>query len=84
MTYTVVWSPEAEAELARLWTEAEDRGAVTAAGDFLDAVLRVRPRGIGESREGDRRVAFETPLAIAYSVIDDDRVVHVWSVWRTS
>jgi hypothetical protein len=31
--YTVVWSPDAEQELARLWNETGDRGSITRAAN---------------------------------------------------
>ena len=43
MSYTVVWKPAAEQELARLWTDADDRSAVTAADDEIDRLLKSAP-----------------------------------------
>ena len=39
MRYTVLWSPDAENDLAAIWLDANDRSAVTAAGNQIDASL---------------------------------------------
>jgi hypothetical protein len=36
MKYKVIWKHSAEQELARIWTNATDRGAVTAAANAMD------------------------------------------------
>jgi plasmid stabilization system protein ParE len=61
MSYTVVWKPVAEEELARLWTHAEDRGAITAAADEIDRLPRSNPHDQGEARRGSVRVVFVDP-----------------------
>jgi hypothetical protein len=43
MRWTVVYLPDAEAQLADLWTRASDRQAVTDASDRLDRLLRDDP-----------------------------------------
>ncbi len=40
MIYTVVWSPDAENDLADIWLRADDRSAITAAGNQIDLLLR--------------------------------------------
>ncbi|MBI3467280.1 MAG: hypothetical protein HY000_30075 [Planctomycetes bacterium] len=81
MTYTVVWRPIAEAMLARLWIDAPNRQAVTDAADHLDAILRMPPRTIGESRTADTRIAFQGP-GVLYEIREEDQVVAVLAVWR--
>ena len=49
--FTVVWTPDAEAELANIWMNAGDPAAVSAAADTIDAELANNPLGIGESGE---------------------------------
>lgn len=39
MKYTVTWKPRVKEELARIWMEATDRTAVTAAADAIDERL---------------------------------------------
>jgi hypothetical protein len=82
MTYTVAWTPAAQNLLATIWTNATDRVDVTAAANFIDAVLAQDPWNVGESRLGVSRVLIRPPLAVAYDVIDDDAKVIVWDVWR--
>jgi hypothetical protein len=43
MRYTVVWTPRALDRLAKIWTQARDRQAVTDASDRLDVALRDDP-----------------------------------------
>jgi len=81
MTYTVIWRPEAERRLARIWLAAEDRAAAAHAADALDESLRRAPHAVGESRTAGTRIAFEPPLGILYEIHDADRLVAVLSVW---
>ena len=84
MRYTVAWTTAAEAELAEIWTSARDRQAVRAAADEIDATLRLRPMAVGESRDDGFRVLFVQPVGVFYSVSEDDAMVVVVQVWRTS
>jgi hypothetical protein len=79
MKYAVVWSPDAENDLAAIWVDA----AVTAAGDELDVILREDAHLKGESRHGRVRILFLAPLAIEFEVRRDDRIARVVFVWRT-
>lgn len=82
MKFTVLWIPEAEAELARLWTGTRTRAIVTHAVDAIDQVLRIAPDEVGESRDGNRRIFFAWPLAVTYVIKHDDRIVQINKVWR--
>ena len=82
MKDTVVWKPDAEDDLARLWNRAPDRGAVAWAGDQIDALLQYNPETRGESRAGDVRILLVPPLAVHFRVSPDDRLVEVVAVWR--
>jgi len=84
MKWTVIWIPDVEKELAALWINAPNRVAVTQAADAVDAQLRRDPFANSESRAGQARVMIEFPLAVAYDVSDDDRLIIVWAVWRVS
>jgi hypothetical protein len=82
VTYTVVWAPDAEKELARLWNDAaSDRQAISDASDFLDRSLARNPVGFGESRPSGVRIAHCLPLGIRFAVSENDRVVRVVAVW---
>ena len=82
MTYTVLWKPAAEQQLAQLWNEAADRAAVAAAADEIDAQLRRDPQTRGESRLPPMRILIVPPLAVNFMVKEDDRTVLVSDVWR--
>jgi hypothetical protein len=82
MTFTVVWRPEAERTLAKLWNSAPDRQAVTDAADAIDVLLRTAPLEVGESRVVNIRILTVSPLSVYYDVHADDRLVAFWAVWR--
>ncbi len=82
MSYTVVWKPGAEKMLALIWTGASDRKAVTRAADQIDSALKRNPLAAGESRSGEKRVYFVSPLGVHYEVSERDRIVRVLKVWR--
>ncbi len=82
MNFTVLWSPEAEGELAEVWLNAEDRQAIVAATATIDARLKSNPKCFGESRSGNARIAFVRPLGVDFEVLSDDRLVYDLSVWQ--
>jgi hypothetical protein len=77
MKYTVVWKPDAEAELVWMWTHANDRNAVTAAANRIDQLLGSNPDQQGESRTEATRVFFVDPLGVFYHVDTQDLLVSV-------
>lgn len=81
MKYTVLWSPEAEAQLANVWLDATDRDAIQRTADTIDDRLEMNPYQLSESREGSLRIAIYFPLGIEYEVIEDDKEVVVLGVW---
>ena len=84
MTYSVVWQPEVEEELARLWLDVTTRKMVTLAADRIDGLLRNQPDEVGESRANGRRILLVPPLATIYRVLEDDLQVRVLRVWYFS
>ncbi len=82
MTYTVLWVPGAERELARLWMDASRRREVSDAANAIDARLRSAPLDAGESREKGRRILLVPPLGVSFEASSGDRVVRVLHVWR--
>ncbi len=82
MIYTVLWKPAAEQQLAQLWTEAADRGAVAAAADQIDGLLRSNPQTKGESRLPPMRILIVQPLVVNFQIQEADRTVLVSDVWR--
>jgi plasmid stabilization system protein ParE len=71
MSYNVRWNPAAERQLARIWTDAADKSAVTAAADAVDAAIQRDPTQVGESRPGRTRIAFARPLGFLFDVYPD-------------
>jgi hypothetical protein len=82
MTYTVVWSKSALAELAELWNSASDRRKLSDAANQIDLILKFDPYARSESREQDLRILLESPLAVLFGVSDADLLVTVRAVWR--
>jgi plasmid stabilization system protein ParE len=81
MSWTVIWLPDAEQELADIWLNASDRASITRAAHIIDQILKHDPENAGESRPNNRRILIVLPLAVIYRVLPDDRrveVVHVW------
>lgn len=81
MIFTVLWTSDAEQELAAIWLNAADRSAVTSAAHSIDALLRVDPQTRGESRQEEVRVLFAPPLGVDFEVVEGDRIVYVLAVW---
>ena len=82
MTYSVRWNEEAEEQLAHLWNEAEDKGAIAQAANEIDASLGLNPAELGESREHNQRILLCAPLGVLFDVDSLDRVVLVTLVWK--
>jgi plasmid stabilization system protein ParE len=80
MKYTVIWRPSAEADLASIWTEAQDRHTASWASNQIDLLLRSAPTTSGESRSGDTRILVVPPLAVHFEVVVDGRKVYVLTV----
>ncbi len=81
MRYTVLWLPGAESELARPWLEEPVRVPIELAANEIDHCLKVDPESAGESREGNRRILFVTPLVVTFKVDQQNRIVQVREVW---
>jgi hypothetical protein len=83
MMFRVEWVQEAVDELAELWLEANStsRQTITEATHALDQELQADPFRQSESREGDVRILFASPLAILFEVDPDQRLVWILHVW---
>ena len=82
--FTVVWAPDAEDQLAEIWTNAADRVAVTAAANSIDRELGEDPVRIGTAdSEGLFRVV-RPPLLVLFEVREPDRIVEISYVRRIS
>ena len=81
MKWHVDWIDEAENELAEIWLRAEDRAAITSASYRVEYELQNDPDQKGEDFYGDRVYQYG-PLAAAYELINDDRLVRIVQVMR--
>jgi hypothetical protein len=84
MTWQVRWRRSAKNDLAALWLDANTRSSVTAAANQIDNQLARNPLNVGESRENDRRILIESPLAVTYKVNPSEMKVLETRVWRIS
>ncbi|MBW3596607.1 MAG: hypothetical protein KY475_04960 [Planctomycetes bacterium] len=82
MKFTVLWTEEAEDELAEIWIAAADRTAITVAANQIDATLRNDATQQGESREGDEHILLAPPLGVLFKALAEDRIAYVFTVWR--
>ena len=81
MKFSVVWQPDAEAKLAKLWERSSDRAAFASAANHIEQVLRSYPDRAGEDRYDGDRVMFEPPLGVVFRLMLEDRMVQVLRVW---
>jgi len=74
------WAPETRARLRQFVEAAADPGAVIAAVQGLDRLLRDDPAGHSESRPDAERIAFARPLGVRFRV--EGQYVVIGAVWR--
>ncbi len=80
--YGLEWLPEAEDDLADIWTKASDRPDVNRAQSEIDRLLIRDPIGIGvDVAEGLRKVVVP-PLVAYYNVDEDHKHVTVSNLAR--
>jgi mRNA-degrading endonuclease RelE of RelBE toxin-antitoxin system len=82
MSFSVMWSPNAEKRLAHQWLEVSDRSQIARAANEIDSLLASRALEVGESRAGNRRILHSFPLGVIYSVNEQAATVLVIDVWR--
>jgi hypothetical protein len=78
--YTVDWDDTAEDDLARIWTNAADRPAVTAASAKADRLLAQDPLRYGQEVSEGLCKLDVPPLRVFYSVDSAQRSVKVSNV----
>ena len=81
--FRVEWTDAAYDDLARVWTSGDSgrRRAINRALQTLEARLQANPLAVGESRDGDYRVAHERPVGMDVLVDPEMRAVTVVRVW---
>jgi len=80
MRFTVIWSPDALSKLADLWNGATDREAISRSAESIERALRDDPGRRGEDFYGDRLLV-EEALAVAFRVLEGDRIADIFDVW---
>jgi len=80
MTYTVVWSENAENDLLQIWIDSPDRESITRAANEIDPTLHFDPILRGETYNPSTRVLKVWPLLALYRVFEQDRLVKVISI----
>jgi hypothetical protein len=87
--FTVVWSPELEANYAARRNSASslDRQRLTEAANRIDHDLRFAPnrRGRGSPERPDRHVwrvhGIEPPVVVVFDVSAEDRIIRVLEIF---
>ncbi|MGE3809309.1 MAG: hypothetical protein AB7K24_31985 [Gemmataceae bacterium] len=80
MRFTVIWRPSATNELADIWVKATDRRQITETTFAIDQELSVDPESKGEQFDEHRRILIDLPLAVMFTVSEQDRMVAVLQV----
>lgn len=80
--YRIQWNRRALARLPAIWVGATDRNAVTTASTGVDQALAQNAENVGESRPGNRRVMYVSPLGIRFKVYPDRNLVRVLACWQ--
>jgi hypothetical protein len=81
MQFTVTWHSSAEAEVAEVWMRALDRAQVARAANEIEELLSAAPLSQGEEFYGDR-ILVVLPLAVTFTVSEQDRRVQILQVWH--
>ncbi len=82
MISRIVWLEEAELGFARIWQAVDPatREILTRQVYSLRDALREDPENVGESRDGNRRIASFRPLGVSFEVDWDRSTVWIQSV----
>jgi hypothetical protein len=82
MNWHVAWKRSARDGLATLWLDSTIRAVITAAAYRIDSQLAKDSLAAGESRDDDRRILIELPLAVIFKIKPAERKVIVLRVWH--
>jgi hypothetical protein len=80
--YTVAWHQAAHDELAQLWMEAPDRGALERAANAIDRQLKDDATDKGTPIPDDLRQLTVPPLRVLFAISQPDRIVRILDVRR--
>jgi hypothetical protein len=81
MSYTVVWSPRAEASLAKICLDPKLSKVAARCSWEIDRRLQLKGPEAGESRHSNYRIDFEPPLAVLFRVDESAKMVFVIYCW---
>jgi hypothetical protein len=81
--YTVLWSEQAEDELAILWSQSPQRREITQATDFLDSELQTDAHRKGVLHTHNLRAISRASVTLYFRVDEADRKVFVEAVRLT-
>jgi hypothetical protein len=79
MTYAVVWTAAAVAELARYAGTVSDPSVLDRETVWMDSILRRYPYSMGESRWGAHRIWYADRVGVWYVVDDAAMTVRILS-----
>ncbi len=81
--FSIFRSQTAMLPLRQQWEEANDplREAILLASRQLDQQLKHDPQEKGEAREGNVRIAFQSPLAVLFEVDEANQLVRILRAW---
>ena len=68
MKWTVLYTPQADQELAAAWLAAQDRNAVAKASNLVDACLAADPENTGVPCSNGARYVVEPPLCVEFEI----------------
>lgn len=82
--FSVTWQAKVLDELASLYVMAtpKERDRISVGIETVNRQLAIDPDAVGESRDGDRRVAFPDLLVIRYRIDREKQIVRVTGVAR--
>ena len=81
--YTVLWSSQAEDELADLWTHPSRRSEITAATDYLDFELQSDAQDKGFTLPLGLKAISRSLITLYFRVDEGDRKVFVEAIHLT-
>lgn len=84
MNFTVIWTPEAEQQLAAVWLAAADQSAVSRAAHAIERDLARNPDALGDSLFDTVRAVIRHPIGVEYEVIGEFAEVYIMTVWDVS
>jgi hypothetical protein len=84
VTYTVLWTPSAQSELAALCVQHfhQGLGAISGAVRLIDSLLKDDPETKGSPHYDVVRTLTVPPLSVEFEVDAGDRKVYVLAVWH--